>query len=100
MNTTTDLKKIMDALHIEALAPEEQEEILLDLNSLIFKGSLVRLVEKMDDDTREEFNAFVETDPSEEQMDAFLKEKVPGTDEAVKEAIEDLASDILAVTKE
>lgn len=100
MNTTPDLEKIMIALNMDELDPEEQEEILLDLNSLVFKGSLVRLIERMDDKARDEFNAFVDTEPTEEQMEAFLKEKVPGADEAVQEALADLTSDILAVTKE
>jgi hypothetical protein len=98
-NTPTLLSPILDALNFEALAPDEQEELLVDLDSLILKGSMVRMMEKMDEHTREEFDALLESDPSEEEVDSFISEKVPQADQALAETIEDLKNDILVITQ-
>ncbi len=100
MPTTTKFDNIVDALNLTELSPEEQEEILLDLNDLIFKGSVVRLIERMDDKTREKFGKLIEQDASGEEIDTFIKKNVPDADEAVKDTIQELTDDILAVTSE
>jgi len=94
----TRLGKIVEALDIFALPVNEQEELLLDLNSLIFRSSLVRMMENMDEATREEFAVLMERNPEEEELEAFLLNRVPGAEESVQEAIETLADDILAVS--
>ena len=98
MTDTTKFEKMVDALDISALPVEEQEELLLDLNSLIFKSSLVRMIENMDEATREEFSVLMEKNPDEEELEAFLLNRVPNAEESVQEAIETLADDILAVS--
>ncbi len=91
-------KTLFDALGLEDLLPEEQETILLDLNSLIMKGSLVRLAEMMDEKTRADFDALMSGDPSEDDVQAFLEERVPNADIAVADTVRELTDDILAVT--
>lgn len=98
MNTQPDMISILDALDIKDFSPEEQEELLLDLGDLVFRGSMLRLIERMDDETRREFNSLLERDPSEEETMRFLTERVPDADAAVEETLADLRSDILAVT--
>ncbi len=89
---------LLDALGVEDLLPEEQEALLVDLGELIQKGTMVRLIERMDEKTRAEFNALLDTDPSEEDMEAFLESKVPDAAAAAAETVEELRNDILAVT--
>ena len=98
MTDTTKFEKMVDALDISALPVEEQEELLLDLNSLIFRSSLVRMIENMDEATREEFSVLMDKNPDEEELEAFLLNRVPNAEESVQEAIETLADDILAVS--
>ena len=97
MTDATNTQSLLDALDIEGLAPEEQEELLLELNALIFKGSLVRLIERMDDATKDAFNTLMDTDPSEDQVLDFLNQNVPDADKAVEETVQELRDDILAV---
>jgi hypothetical protein len=59
---------VLDALGLETMEQHEQEELLLDLNSLVFKGSLVRLIENMDEKTKEDFNDFLDTSPDEDHF--------------------------------
>lgn len=99
MNTSPEKMTLLEALDISALPAEEQEELLLDLNSLVFRGTLVRLIERMDEDARKDFDALMETDPDEAEVEAFLMERVPDADTAVEETLQDLTNDIVAVTK-
>lgn len=96
--TSNRFEKIVQALDISALPVEEQEELLLDLNSLVFKSSLVRMIERMDEPTRADFAVLMEKDVNEEELQAFLLSRVPGVQAAVEEAIQSLSDDILAVS--
>jgi hypothetical protein len=98
LQSVTSFESILQAMDFEQLEPTEQEDFLLELNALIFRGSLIRLVEQMDDETREAFNTLVETNPTEELMEQFLMTHVPDADKAVADTVEELTSDILAVT--
>lgn len=91
-------KSIIEALDLAALPAKDQEDILLTLNDLIFKGSLARIIESMDDTTRDSFSKLFEAGASEEEISAFLESHAPHADEAVQETIDELAGDILAVS--
>ncbi len=94
----TNYTKVIDALDVGSLPVEEQEALLLDLNELVFKGSMVRLIERMDEATREEFTALVDSDADDDVVEAFLRQHVPDADTAVSETIADITDDILSVT--
>ncbi len=99
MNPTENTQdQLLAALDLESLSPEEQEAMLLEINELVFKGSMVRLIERMDESTRDEFTKLMDSDASEEEVEAFLAEKVPDADQAVADAVSELTSDILAAT--
>lgn len=97
---TTGLQDIVEALSLAELPDEEREQILLDVQELIFKGTMVRLVDRMDDATRADFTLLMERDATDEEVEEFLKTRVIDADGAVTEAMQDLTDDILAVTKE
>lgn len=96
MADTTKFEKLVEALDLSLLPVEEQEELLLDLNTIIFKSALVRMIESMDEATKEEFGLLMEQEASEDEIEAFLSKKVPGADACVQAAIESMADDILA----
>ncbi|HVX90574.1 MAG TPA: DUF5663 domain-containing protein [Candidatus Paceibacterota bacterium] len=96
--TTSQSKTLLDALDLATLPEEDQEEILLTLNDLIFRGSLVRLIERMDDAEREAFSGLVGRDVEEGELLEFLK-KIPGSEDVVKETVDELTNDILSVIK-
>lgn len=93
-----NLSHVMDALELSELPPEEQEALLLDLNSLVFEGSMVRLIERMDEKTRADFTTLVESDADEDAVESFLKERVPDADAVVAETMQEISDDILSVT--
>lgn len=96
--TTTPIQNLIDALGLDELAPEEQEAMILEVHELVFRGALARTIELMDDATRADFDALLEKDPSEEEVDAFLKARVPGSETAVAEAVQEIADDILSLS--
>lgn len=91
-------KDIIEALSIEGLPKAEQEELLLDLGDAIFRSSMLRMIERMDDATQADFEALLNRGASEDEVAAFIEARVPGADSAVQEAIDELRNDILAVT--
>lgn len=95
--TTPPIQGLLDALNVAELPAQEQEELILELQETVFEGTMARLVEQMDDATAEEFSALVEKESSEEEVEAFLQERVPGANAVVEEVIKDLTDDILSV---
>ena len=89
---------ILETLGFTDLEQSEQEELLLDLQSLVYKGSLIRLIERMDEQTQEKFNVFLDTSPDEEAVMAFISKHVADADAVVQETLTDIKNDILTVT--
>ena len=98
MDMPNPLDSIIEALGMNDLPPEEQESALLQLNELVFRGSITRMLESMDQSTREAFGKLVESDASEEDLQAFITQHVPNADQAVADTVAALTSDILSVT--
>lgn len=96
----TTAQTLFDALGLDALEPAEREQAILDLYDLIFQGTLIRLIERMDEDTRTAFDQLMDADAPEDEVLAFLESRVPGAQDAVTETIEELRTDILAVSGE
>lgn len=97
-SATNPLESVLEALHIRELPEKEQEAALLELNALIFRGSIMRMIEQMDEPTKEAFGKLVEEDAKEEELQAFITQHVPHADQAVADTVAALTSDILAVT--
>lgn len=94
---TTD-PDLLKALGIDLLSPEDQETLLLDLNELVYKGSLMRLVGMMDEKTKADFDKLLDSGADEEEVEDFLEARVPDSGRAVEDTIRELRDDILAVT--
>ncbi len=101
METQTSIKTPIEALlselNISAYSKEEQEQLLAELSSVIFKGSLARLVERMDDKTREEFSELMDKKPEGDELVTFLRERVTGADDVILEVVKEITEDISAL---
>lgn len=97
-SATPQFQNLIDALDVAALPPEDQEALFLELHALVSQGSMIRLIERMDDATREEFVKLMDAGAEESAIESFLREKVPDADAAVAETVAELTDDILAVT--
>ena len=92
------MQDILEALDIEGLTEEEQEEMLLDLSELIFENYLVRIIEQMDENTSNKLNELISKEASEEEIQSYIEQNVPGANSTLTEVVQELTSDILAVT--
>ncbi|HRH55856.1 MAG TPA: DUF5663 domain-containing protein [Candidatus Paceibacterota bacterium] len=90
-----NLDTVLDALDIESLDPKEQEALLLDLNAIVYRGSMIRLMERMDDATRNKFDQLLQEAKTEEEIEEFLEIYVPNSGGIVEETIQELTDDIL-----
>ncbi len=90
--------RIASALDLSTLSKEEQEELLLELNDLVFEGVILRLLDQMDDATKGEFEELLSKDSSEEEVSAFLESRMPNFQEVIDSTFADIQNDILAVT--
>lgn len=93
------MKDILSLLGLEEMNEQEQQTTLLDLQTLIFKGSVVRMLGIMSEDAKDAFNEYLSTNPSEEDMMTYLETNVPGAEQAVLDTIAELKNDILADTQ-
>lgn len=98
MKKHTSDPDLLKALDFESLSPEEQEELLLELNELVYKGSLMRLISMMDEKTKTDFDKLLDSGADENEVEGFLEARVPDSGRAVEDTIRELRDDILAVT--
>jgi hypothetical protein len=90
---------MLAVLGLQNLPEAEQQELLLDMQHLIFKGSVVRMLERMSEESKEAFNTYLESNPSEDDMMEYLEQNVPEAKDAIIETIADIKNDILAGTQ-
>jgi hypothetical protein len=100
MTQTNTLTPIEKALGFAELSEKEQQEVLVELNELIFKGTMIRVMEQMDESVKDEFHALIDSNASQDEIIDFIEANVPDSDALVQETVTDLTNDILAVTKE
>lgn len=90
---------MLEVLGLSSLSEEEQQSLLIDMQQLIFKGSVVRMLEMMSEEAKEAFNTYLSSNPSEDEVMAYLEKEVPEAKEAILDTIAELKSDILAGTE-
>jgi hypothetical protein len=94
----TMIEVISTVLGLDGLPQEERDATLVEFNAMVFRTSIITMIEQMDEETRETFAALTGGDPTEEELQAFLTAHVPNSSQIVQETIERLLRDILATT--
>lgn len=79
-------KKGMGGMPAELVA-----DMLVDLHSRFENFILLSIMQKMDPEKYEKFDAFIETNPTPEESHKFLEENVENLKEVVKEAMDEFA---------
>jgi hypothetical protein len=98
MSTITPLAQIEKALGLDELEQDERDQIIADIGDLVFRSSMVRFIERMDEPTKDKFDALMARNPGEEAVVAFLEANDPDADGVIQSAVQDITNDILAVT--
>jgi hypothetical protein len=81
-------QNIIKDLGLEALSEEEQEEALLSVGRIIFQAVLIRVLQELDDQGKDEFDKLLSEKPNDEEaILKFLTEKVPNLNSIVREEV-------------
>jgi hypothetical protein len=99
MMTPEKTQQLFDALELDALPADDQEEVLLTMGELIFKDTLIRCLEAMSSSDRAELARLADSGAPPDDVAGFIVARVPDADQRAAAAVDALADDILAVTK-
>jgi hypothetical protein len=98
MNQPTYMAQIANALEFDRMSQEEQEDTMVEISNLIFQGTMIKVMELMSEEDKNGLFALEDSQASEESITEYINAHVPNSDSLVKETIDDLVNDILAVT--
>ncbi len=76
---------IIKSFGIEAASPEVQEELISQIGALIFQGSLMRAMERVEEKDLEKFETILNNNADPDMIFAFLVENIPGFEQIVAE---------------
>lgn len=81
-------KDIVKDLGLDKLTPSEQEKMLLQIGDIIFKRIMMRVVEELDEATKNDFDKLLDS-PNKDQNTIlnFLQERLPGYDSLIAEEV-------------
>lgn len=88
-------KALIEELGLSELPAEKQEEFLSKMTEVLFKKIFLETMEKLDDQGREEYEKLVsDGKATAEQIEEFLKSKIPNYAEIVQKSINELKEEI------
>jgi len=83
-------KNIITTLGIDTLPVEKQKEAMERLGALVYQEVMLKVLEILTEEEKDEFEKVIEKDPSPELMFEFLGSKIPNFEDIVKEEAEKL----------
>jgi len=86
MNKELLQKNIISLLGLESLSEEKKIQLLEKLSELVFKRTMVRVMELLPEEGQEELSKLVDEGDSE-KTNAFIVEKIPNFEEIMNEEI-------------
>ena len=86
-------KNIVVTLGINTLPIEQQKEAMERLGAIVYQEVMLRVLDILKEEEKDEFEKLIEKDPNPELMFNFLSQKIPNLDEIVKEEAEKLRSE-------
>ena len=93
-------KNIVVTLGINTLPIEQQKEAMERLGAIVYQEVMLRVLEILSEEEKDEFEKLVEKDPSPESLFGFLAQKIPNLDEIVKEEAEKLRTESAEIISE
>ena len=91
---------IITILGIDKLPAEQQKEAMERLGAIVYQEVMLRAIDAMTDEQKDEFEKLIEKDPDPETMFIFLSEKVPNIAAIVAEEAEKLRTESADIMSE
>ncbi len=80
-------KKLMADLNLSNLPEEKQIELINKMTEAVLGRILVETLDKLNDQDKEKYQGMIDNESSPEEMEEFLKGRIPGYEEMVKKII-------------
>ena len=81
-------KNIIKDLELDKLPAEEQEKALLSMGRIIFQSVMIRVLEKLNEKDKEEFEKMLSEKPADgDAILIFLQSRIPNINEIINEEI-------------
>ena len=93
-------KNIVLTLGINTLPVEKQKEAMERLGAIVYQEVMLRVLDILSEEDKDEFEKLIEKDPNPETMFGFLSEKISNFGEIVKEEAEKLRSEAAEIISE
>lgn len=93
-------KNIIEVLGINTLPVEQQKEAMERLGAIVYQEIMLRVLEIMNDEDKDEFEKLIEKNPDPEALFSFLEEKVPNLNQIATEEAESLRSESAEILSE
>jgi hypothetical protein len=95
MPDENEIKNSMIAdLGLTGLSQEKQDELLAKMIEVVMKRILLETIEKLDEKGREEYARMIETQAAPEELEKFLKEKIPDYETMIKKIVDDFKQEM------
>ncbi len=93
-NVSKIRETIMKELGLEKLPQEKQEELLAKMGEVVLKKMFLETVDKLDEDGRKHFEKMLENKSTPEEIEEFLKVKIPDYEKMVEKIVTDLKEEL------
>lgn len=78
---------IENSFDFSGYSVEEKEAVIEETTGMIMESTMLRLLDESGEAMQEKFGALIETQPTEEQMTAFVTEHFPNFNEVLVDEI-------------
>ena len=93
-------KNIVITLGINNLPVEKQKEAMERLGVIVYQEVMLRVLDILTENDKNEFEKLIEEDPKPETLFDFLANKIPNLGEIVKEEAEKLREEVTEIMNE
>ncbi len=81
-------KELVETFHLETLPTEKQEALLSQIGEALLKRIFLETMDKLGDAGVKEYEGLLDKSASQEEVEAFFEQKIPGYGAFVKEVVE------------
>lgn len=81
-------KTIFDELDLNGLPEDKKEQLAIKMTEVVVRRIFAETVEKMPETDQETYEKMIDENAAAEELEAFLKEKIPGYDGIAQKVIE------------
>jgi hypothetical protein len=88
---------LIEELALSGLPKPKQEELLGRMLEALLKRIFMGTMERLGEQGMKEYEALIETEPTEEAVGKFLEERIPGYAEFIETIVDQFKKDVKAV---